>query len=229
MSGLQTILNFCSSIDINRRNVVGIQFTRNEQPRTSLTPTFNPWKFTLEMPSSFRYSESRDLMEALDTLDRYTPQVITFSDLPQLSWIFKYRGRMTTAQINAITVVSYVGNVLTLTGLPAVAASTVLFAPNDLIQIGNNTYPFTSETTVTRGTGANVVVTTSRPNIISGSVVGDGITVGNSCDFYMFCPNMPTYKLIPGGATKGPGNVTTNNALLEFTDSFELYEWVGTT
>jgi hypothetical protein len=37
---------------------------------------------------------------------------------------------------------------------------------------------------------------------------------------------MPVYKLIPGGYV-GNGTTTTNNALLEFSDSFELYEWVG--
>lgn len=226
MAGLQTILNYCSSIDINRRNVVGIQFTRNELPRTSLTPTYNPWKFTLEVPSRFRYSQARDLMQALDTLDRYTPQIITFSDLPQLSWIFKYQGAMSTTQINNITVQSYVGNQLTLSGLPAVPAGTVLFAPNDLIQIGSLTFPMTSETTVTRGTGSTVVVTTSRPNIFPTSVVGLGITVGNSCDFYMFCPNMPTYKLIPGGALYNTSGQISNNALIEFSDSFQLYEWI---
>jgi hypothetical protein len=43
----------------------------------------------------------------------------------------------------------------------------------------------------------------------------------------MFCPNMPTYKLTVGGYI-GNGTTTTNNALLEFSDSFELYEFVGT-
>ena len=64
MAGLQTIINGCSDMSINRRNVVGIQYTRNEIPRVSLTPTKNPWKITLTMPNSFRYSEARALMEA---------------------------------------------------------------------------------------------------------------------------------------------------------------------
>jgi hypothetical protein len=42
----------------------------------------------------------------------------------------------------------------------------------------------------------------------------------------MFCPNMPTYKLVPGGAVISNGT-TINNALLEFSDSFNLYEWVS--
>ena len=229
MAGLQTILNYCNGLNIDRRKVVGIQYTRNEIPRVSQTPTKNPWKFTLDMPNRFKYYQARDLMEALDTLDRITPEVITFSNLPQLSWIFKYQGAMNTAQRNAITVVDFTGDQLTLTGLPAVASTTVLFQPNDLIQIGSLNeypYPFTSTTQVLRGSSGSVVVTTSRPNILTGNLVGEGIIVGNSCQFRMFCPNMPTYKLIPGGQAMS-GSTVVNNALLEFSDAFELYEFVG--
>lgn len=230
MAGLQTILNYCNGINIDRRKVVGIQFTRNEIPRVSQTPTKNPWKFTLDMPNRFRYSQARDLMEALDTLDRITPEIITFSNLPSLSWIFKYQGAMSAGQLATITVTSWVGTTLTLNVSGITAASTaVIFAQNDLIQIGSLNeypYPFTSTTQVLRGSGSTVVVTTSRPNILTGTLAGEGIIVGNNCQFNMFCPNMPTYKLIPGGYV-GNGTTTSNNALLEFSDSFNLYEFVG--
>jgi hypothetical protein len=225
MSGLQTIIDKCNGLTIDRRKMIGIQYTRNESPRTSQTPTFNPWRFVLDMPSSLRYNEARALMEQLDTLDRNVPQVVTFSNNPCLSWIFKYQGSMSNTQISGITVQSFVGDQLTLTNLPVVAGTRVLFEPNDLIQIGAFTFPFTSQTQVTRGTGATVVVTTNRPNIITSSVSGLNITVGNACSFYLFCPNMPTYKLVPGGAVRSNG-VTINNALLEFSDSFNLYEWI---
>jgi hypothetical protein len=226
-TGLQTIVNFCNSIQIDRRNVVGTQFTRNEIPRVSVTPTLNPWRIKLEMPNSFKYYEARALMEQIDTLDRYTPQVITFSNLPQLNWIFAYQGTMSPSQISNITVQSYVGDQLVLQNLPVLPASRVLFEPNDLIQIGNYTFPFTSTTQITRGSGSTVTLTTSRPNILTGSVAGQGITVGNACEFYMFCPNMPTYKLIPGGQTMLRGQVVSN-ALIEWSDAFQLYEWVQT-
>ena len=230
MAGLQTILNYCNGINIDRRKVVGIQYTRNEIPRVSQTPTKNPWKFTLDMPNRFRYSQARDLMETLDKIDRITPEVLTFSNLPSLSWIFRYQGALSAGQLATITVTSFVGDQLTLTGLPAVASTTVLFEPNDLIQIGSLNeypYPFTSTTQVLRGSGSTVVVTTSRPNILTGSLTGEGIIVGNNCQFKMFCPNMPTYKLIPGGQAMS-GSTVVNNALLEFSDAFELYEFVGT-
>ena len=227
MSGLQSILNYCNGLQIDRRKVVGIQYTRNEIPRVSQTPTRNPWKFTLDMPNRYRYNEARALMEQLDTLDRITPQVITFSNLPQLSWIFRYQGSMSVANRNAITVQSFVGNQLVLGNLPVIPSTRVLFEPNDLIQIGNNYYPFTSTTQILRGSSSTVTVTTNRPNIITASVVGNGITVGNGCSFTMFCPNMPTYKLIPGGYQKTNG-VLVGNALIEFSDAFQLYEFVGT-
>jgi hypothetical protein len=230
MAGLQTILNYCNGLEIDRRKVVGIQYTRNEIPRVSQTPTRNPWKFTLDMTNRFRYSQARDLMEALDQLDRITPEVITFSNLASLSWIFRYQGAMSAGQLATITVTSFVGNTLTLNVSGITAASTaVIFQPNDLIQIGSlneHPYPFTSTTQVLRGSGSTVVVTTNRPNIITSSVTGEGIIVGNNCQFNMFCPNMPVYKLIPGGYV-GNGTTTTNNALLEFSDSFTLYEFVG--
>jgi len=228
MSGLQTIINNCNGIAIDRRKVVGIQTTRNEVARTSETPTFQPWRMSLDMPASLRYDNARPLMEALDVLDRNTPQVVTFGSNACLSWIFKYQGTMNQLQRNAITVSSFVGNVLTLTNLPAITSTRVLFKPNDLIQIGNNTYPFTSTTEVTRGTGTTVQVVTHRPNILTSSVTGNTLKYGNDCSFNMFCPNMPIYKLVPGGYHQNSLGVTTSNALIEFSSSFELYEWVAT-
>jgi hypothetical protein len=166
-------------------------------------------------------------MEEIDNLDRTTPQLITFSNNPALNWIYKYQGTMSIAQINGITVQSFIGDQLVLQNLPVLPSTRVLFGANDLIQIGNYTYPFTSTTQVLRGSGSTVTVTTNRPNIISGAVAGAGITVGNACEFYMFCPNMPTYKLIPGGQTMLQGQVISN-ALIEWSDAFQLYEWVAT-
>lgn len=229
MAGLQTIIDNCSSLEIDRRKVVGIQITRNEIPRTSATPTYQPWRFKLTMPGRFRYNEARELMESLDTLDRNQPEEVTFSNNSALSWIFKYQGQMSQGMINGITVQSFgtvSGNDLVLTNLPVVSSGTILFKPNDLIQIGNNPYPFTSTTEVLRGTGSTVTVYTNRPNILTTSVSGLGIIVGNSCTFNLFCPNMPVYKLVPGGYMRNNG-IVVNNALIEFSDAFALYEWVG--
>ena len=227
MAGLQTIIDSCNGIKFNRRNVVGIQYTRNEIPRVSQTPTRNPWKITLDMPNSFKYSDARSLMEELDTLDTTTPELVTFGNNANLEWIFAYQGAMSQPQIDALVVDSYVGETLVLSGLPAVGSGVTLFKKNDLIQINTFPFPFTSTTNVLRGGGGTISVTTSRPNIMTDSVVGSGLTVGTSCNFNMFCPNMPVYKLIPGGYTKYGSAAVINNALIEWSDSFLLYEFVS--
>ena len=228
MSGLQTIINNCQSLEIDRRKVIGSQITRNEVVRTSVTPTFQPWRFRVTMPSRFRYSEARALLESLDTLDRSVPQVVTFGDVDCLSWMFRYQGAANPAQLQEVTVQSFVGKSLTLTNLPAIPATAPLFRPNDLIQIGNKPHPFTSEQEVLRGTGTTVTVSTHRPNILTGNIIGDTIRVGNSCEFNLLCLNMPTYRLNPGGFLKDRFGRTINNALIEFSDEFVLHEFVAT-
>ena len=231
MAGLQTIVDYCNGMTINRRKVVGIQITRNEIPRLSTTPTKNPWKFSLDMPSSFSYSDARQLMEALDTLDRTGYQDISFSNNACLNWIFRYQGSLSQSQLAGMTIQSFNGDQLVLTNLPAVSGTRVLFEPNDLIQINGFPYPFTSTTQVLRGGSSIVTVTTHRPNIITGgsaTVAGRSLIVGNACQFRLFCPNMPVYKLLPGGAKYAAGGTLINNALIEWSDAFELYEYVGT-
>lgn len=233
MAGIQDILNRASTITMDRRKVVGIQYTRNEIPRTSSIPTRNPWRFTIDMPANLSWWDNRTLVEALDNMDRYAPQIINFSDTC-IAWIFRYQGQMNANQINALTVSSFAGTQLSLTGLSSVGVTsgTIMFEPNDLIQIGANPYPFTVVNRVT-ATGSNdITFTVNRPNFLSGpAFAGAGITVGPTCNFNMFCPNMPTYKLIPGNSfiyRSGDGTKTViNNARIEFSSPFELFEWVG--
>lgn len=219
------IFNNAQSITVDRRKVVGTQYTRNEIARTSVTPTLQPWRFVIEMPNSLPYNIARPLLEEVDRLDRWAPFQVLVSK-PEFKWFFRYQGDMTPAQISAITVQSYVGNVLTLTNLPAIAPSAYLFYRNDLIDIGNEQHPFTASEGVTRGTGSTVTVYTSRPNIFTSSVVGKGINVGTDCAFNMFCPNMPTYKLMPGARAYN-GSTLVNNAMIEWSDSFTFYEYLG--
>lgn len=226
---LQSIINTSNGLTINRRKVVGIQYTRNEIPRISETPTLNPWRFNIELPTNLRYSEARAIIEQLDTLDRKSPETITFDNNPAMNWLFRYQGVATSSQIAGITVQSFTTNQLVLTNLPAIGSTRPLFEANDLIQIGSHPYPFTSTTQILRGTGSTVTITTHRPNILTTSVVGSGITVGSSCQFKVFCPNMPVYKLFPGGSIRSAitGEII-NNALIEWSDSFKLYEYLGT-
>jgi hypothetical protein len=76
-----------------------------------------------------------------------------------------------------------------------------------------------------------ITVTTHRPNfILNGSkfaLAGQTLTVGNNVYFRMFCQSMPTYRLMPGATQRNSSGVLTNNAYIEWSDDFKLYEWTG--
>jgi len=205
-----------------------VQYARNELPRISETPTYNPWKLTVSVPARLRYSEVRGVLEDLDRIDRRLPEVITFSNNPGCSWMFAYQGELSVAQRNAVTYQSFAGNqlILNVSGITA-PSDTIVLAKGDIIQVAGFPYPFTSTSTVTRGSGTTVLVTTHRPNIFSTQpTTGTNIIFGNDVSFRVFCPNMPTYKLVPGGAIVRNG-VIINNARIEFSDNFILYEQVA--
>lgn len=213
---LQSIINICESIQVDRRKVVSVQFTRSEIARVDQTPTRNPWKFSLVIGALLPYETNRGLIEEIDRLDRTTAETVTFSNF---SWLFDYQGAMTSNQISAVRVSSFSGTTLTLGTLPSIGAGEYLFKKGDLIQIADYPYPFTVTADVQRGSSATVAVPVHRGNFITASVANKGIVVGNACQFKVFCPNMPTWRLVPGGKT----------ALIEWTSDFQLVEYTGDT
>jgi hypothetical protein len=222
---LQQVVNLSSSLTINRRKMVGVAYSRSQIPRTDMTVTKNPWRFTLSVPAQ-PWIDMRATIEALDHLDRYSPQTISMNDNPDMAWMFRYQGDNPTTPVD-ISVVSFNGDQLVLDNLPNLNDGNYLFRAGDFIQIEGKPFPFTVVSDVTRGTGQTVTVTTHRPNIITGSVQGLTINVGTDVQFSMFCPNMPTYKLSPGAYRVTQLGERLNNAIVEWDDDFQLYEWVA--
>jgi hypothetical protein len=217
MSGLQSIINLAETITIDRRRVLGVQYTRSEVAKTNETVTRNTWKFNITVPAMLAYDENRSLFEDIDRLDRQYPQVISFSSSTGLSYMFAYQGDMEPSDINGVTVQSWTGTVLTLANLPNIGSSQYMFKKGDFIQIANYPYPVTSQYDVVRGGGTTVAVTTHRPNFIGTATNNKHILVGNAVQFNMFCNNMPTYKMNPGGST----------TLVTFSGPFQFYEYTG--
>jgi hypothetical protein len=218
MAGLQSIINGAETIQFNRRKTIGIQYTRSEVALRNETVTKNPWRLSVTFPAYLPYATNRDLIESIDTLDRKTSETITFSDSTALSWLLAYQGDMNATHRNALTVTSFVGNQLVLGNLPAVdnsfVSSKVMFKAGDIIQITGKPHPFTVVNTVTRGTSNTITLITHRPNMITISVVGSTIKIGNDVQFKVFCPNMPTYTVIPG-------------RYIKFDGDFQLFEDLG--
>lgn len=224
---IQSIINIADTIQINRRKVVGIQYTRNEIARVSELVTRNPWRFSVKVSAVLRYDlpATRALLEELDRLDRKLPEEITFANNTNLSWMFSYQGALTLAERNNLRVSRFGDsthdyNELVLTGLPTTGVNSlstaVMFKKGDIIQVSGYPYPFTVQNTqVLRGSGNTITITTHRENFIDTSVVNGSVVVGPSVEFNMFCPNMPTYTFV------GKNQV-------QFDGAFELYEYTGT-
>ena len=217
---LQTVINLAESLQINRRRVVGIQYTRNEIVRVSETPTRNPWRFTVKVSAPIPYEDARAVIEQIDITDRSDPETITFS-ASGLSYLFGYQGSMSATNLSDLTVSSFTGTTLVLGNLPDTGAASipasVIFKKGDFIQVTNHPYPFTITSDVVRGSESTVSLPIHRPNFISESVVGNSVNVGNAVEFQMLCRNMPTYTIVRGGRT----------ALVQWDSDFELIEFSG--
>jgi hypothetical protein len=215
---LQAIVDIAEQITINRRRMIGIQYTRNQIVRTSATPTRNPWRFSVKVSAAIAYTDARELLEAIDFTDRDTAHQITFSNNPGLSYIFAYRGDMTGDEITNIIATQFIGKEMIVQNLPdRLSPAEYIFKQGDIIQLYGRPYPFTVTDDVQRGSSTAVIVPVHRPNFLSNAVNSEAITVGNDVSFNMICTNMPTYVLMPG----------TNGAYIQFSGDFELYEDTG--
>ena len=98
---IQSIINIAESIQINRRKVIGIQYTRNEIARVSELVTRNPWRMTVQVSAllDYRNTNVRALLEELDRLDRKIPEEITFANNSRLAWMFAYQGNLTPSEL----------------------------------------------------------------------------------------------------------------------------------
>ena len=221
---IQSIIKYASTIEIDRRRVIGVQTTRNQQQRITETVTLNPWKFIIEVAAALPYNQARSIIEQLDQLDRGNPEIIQFSH-SGMTWLFDYQGAMSPAQVQQITVAGFTGNQLILQNLPTISQQAVMFERGDILQIGSNPHPLSVRSQVLRGTNNTVTITTHRNNFL-GSVANQSITVGNDCSFRVFCPNMPVYRLLPGAFYYNSLGEKKNGARIEWSDSFRLQEWI---
>lgn len=209
---IQSLINIAETLEIDRRKSVSQQVSRSGIIKVTESVTRQPWRMTANISAVTRYADARELMETIDYYDRVNYQDVQFTNF---SWMWAYRGDLTTNQLSTLTVVSFTGTSLTLdiTGI-AGSANAYVFKRNDIFTFGTSPYPFTVVNDVQRGSGSTITVTTHRPNFTTVSLVGATLTVGPSVKFRMIARSMPTYRLIPG-------------PYVEITGPLELVEFTG--
>ena len=196
---IQNIIDKAQQIEIDRRKIISQSISRSQRIKTAERSTAQPWKFKITPPGSLPWSASRGFIEVIDFNDRNTEYTISLNNNTNMNYITSYLGGITQGQLNSLTIQAVGTSTLTITSLPSVSSSTVIFAKGDLIQPENSRYPYTVVNTVTRGSSTTTSVTLNRPIITSEgiSLLGQGLKVGNSCTWRVLVSGLPTYQLIP--------------------------------
>lgn len=196
---IQTIIDRAQQIELDRRRVVGQTVSRSQRIKTAERSTAQPWKFKVTPPASLSWADSRQAIEDIVTADRVEEYEISLNNNTGMSYITAYQGAATAGQLAALTIHSTGTSTLTITNLPSVTATTVLFAPGDIVQPENSRYPYAVANTVLRGSNTTTNITLNRPIITSEgiSLLTQGLKVGNSATWRVVVSGLPTHTLLP--------------------------------
>ena len=199
MAGFQDIVEIQQSMQVNNRRTIGQQVSRSGQLRVAQYLTSVPWVFTIKPHAYLYYPQVRNIIQAIDNLDRQLPQTITFQS-DNLKWFTKMQGTATAA---------------TLASTPPTNSQTLNLSSNgtykagDFIEVGGYVYKVTEDS-------AGSVVTIHRP-IIGSPTSGATVTMGNAVSFNVVAEQCPTYTLIP----------MTNGAFVKWDSPFVFREDVA--
>jgi hypothetical protein len=196
MAGFQDIVEIQQSMTVNNRRTIGQQYSRSGQLRVAQYLTSVPWVFTIIPHEFLYYPQVRNIIQAIDNLDRLSQQAITFQS-DNLKWFTKMQGTATAATLS----VTPTTNSQTL-----VLSSNGTYKAGDFIEIIGYVYKVTEDS-------AGSVVNIHRP-IIGSPTAGATVTMGNAVSFNVVAEQCPTYTLIP----------MTNGAFVKWDSPFVFRE-----
>ena len=198
MPGFQNIVDIQQKMTVNNRRIVGQQVSRSGQVTVAQYLSSVPWVFTIIPHNFLYYPQVRDIIQAIDNLDRQLPDYIAFAS-SQLSWFTQNQGTATVASLN---------------GTPTPNSQTVNLTSNgnykagDFISINGSVYKITNDST-------GSVIYINRP-LIGSPTSAAPVVLGNACSFYVFAEQCPTYSLTP----------MTNGAFVEWSGPFVFREYI---
>ena len=198
MAGFQDIVDIQQSMTVNNRRTVGQQYSRSGQIRVAEYLTSVPWVFSIKPHPFLYYPQVRNIIQAIDNLDRQLPQTIIFSST-NLSWFTKMQGTATVATL--ATTPTPNTQVLTL-------SSNGNYKAGDFIHVGGYTYKVTADS-------AGTTVYIHRP-LIGTPSSGATVTMGNAVTFNVVAEQCPIYTLNP----------TAGGAFVEWNSDFIFREYI---
>jgi hypothetical protein len=199
---LQTIIDNCVSISIERRKLAGYTVSRSGHVKISSVASNVPWQMVVDMHAGMTYSTNRAMLEELDRVDRVQTTTINIGATnSKIAYLTEYQGDLTAGQINSITIAN--ANVLTVTmnvSSVSTSATNYVFRKGDYWQpTGAYKYPYTVTADVQRGSGSTIDVPINRPFIDQSGYteVGAGIDVGTEVTWNMLIAKRPSYAVVP--------------------------------
>jgi hypothetical protein len=199
---LQTIVDNCVSLTIERRKVTGYTVSRSGIVKVSSIASNVPWQMIIEMHNGMQYSTNRSMLEELDKIDRVQTTTINVGQTnSRIAYVTEYQGDLSAGQISSITIAN--ANVLNVTmnvSSVSASASSYVFRKGDYwMPTGAYKYPYTVTADVQRGSGSTITVPINRPFIDQAGYteVGAGIKVGSNVTWNMLLIKKPSYTVVP--------------------------------
>lgn len=198
---LQTIIDNATFITIKRKKLAGQSVSRSGRVLTSEIASAEPYRFIVGMHEGLTYSDNRDLVESLDSLDVTVESTVDIGGTNSgLNYITSYKGGMSGAQVNQVTVTSASASNIVL-NTTSVSGSTPAnaFKKGDYIQLDTNyRYPYTVTADVAWN-ASSVTVPIHRPFIPQDSytVSGKGINVGADAEWHVKVVRKLDYSILP--------------------------------
>jgi len=193
---IQTIIDNATFITVDKRKVASQIITRSGRIKTAEVTNAVPYRFTVGMHEALLYSENRDLLEELDSLDVITEEEIDIgSTNTGLSYVTAYRGDGYTSSITVTS--ASASNIVLSTG--SASGSGTFLKKGDFIQLDTNyRYPY-QVTADVAWNGSSITVPIHR-NFIEQSgytVSGKGILLGSDVTWRVKMVAKPNYSIVP--------------------------------
>ena len=185
-TAFQTVIDKATTLSFNKRRKV-----QQTQSRSGVVKTTSAggqvWEFQVRLPDGPRYTDYRQLIEAMEALDTVTVGQIQINNSGH-SYISGYQGDLSSTSGISVSYTS--GNTLTITAGATGLSSGNKFEAGDYIQLGSSgsVYTVTSDVAYNSNT-----ITTHRPILETAGTYS--LIVGPSVTWDVVCVQFPNYTL----------------------------------
>ena len=199
-TGFQYIIDKAATISINKRAVVAQSVSRDQTTR-AVSRGGQVWRFDVAAPAGLVWAEARPNLEIIDSLDRFTPVQIQFSNTGY-AWLLRYQGTATTT--GGWTATWTKGSNQIFVSPQGFSGGNLLVA-GDVIQLAGGRVYTVAQTTTTG------YVTLNRP--VQEATGSGAVVIGPAVTWTVLCNAIPTWTIFNT-------NLVNFNGPFQFTESF---------